>query len=70
MIHSKSKERFPLTALLTMPPLSQSISNRNADQNKTRQTPSEIHPISTSPKSIPDTTLMDNYSTYINRQSK
>ena len=51
---------------------SQFYSNRNDGQNKAIQTPVRISIISTSPKIIPDKTLIDNYSKhikgYLNRQ--
>ena len=49
---------------------SQFYPNGHDNQCKARQTPLRISIISTSPKSIPDKTFMDNHSTHINRWSK
>ena len=59
-----------LTASFTMPPSHSLFLIGMLTGAKKKETSAGIHIISTSPKSIPNMMLMDNYSAYIPRQHK
>ena len=69
-IQLSQQKNLILTLLLTTTPFSQSIPHRNTDKNKTGQTTVHICIISPTSMGIPNMTVMDNYSTYISKQSK